>query len=149
VVTVNSSGYPVAPRVVFKWEGGSETEGDPNGEFVPLDGQDDTYIFQKRVPGPVPGLATRVSVEYMWLGAGTLTTRDLAQLPKTKLGPYRRDKKEFIALPVDNALEALQLMAIVPPRFAPDPDTVEVFVEPRSALSADPAHFNSELTASV
>lgn len=150
VVTVNSSGSPVAPRVVFTWEGGSVSEVESPGEFLPLDGRDYAYIFRGRVPGPVPGLARRVNVEYLWLGGGVLTTRDLKQLDKTKCGPYRRNGQEFIALTVDNALEALTLIGIVPPRFAPDSKTVEVFVEPPASPGGQsPARVNRELAALV
>lgn len=153
VLTVNGSGAPVAPRVVFTWEDGTQGQIEPpDGIFAfrPIEGQDDSHIFQGRVPKEVPALARRVNVEYLWLGGGVVTQRDLKQLDPTKRGPYRGSRQEFAALRIDSALAAFTLMVSIPPKFAPNPKSVSVYVElPGEAGGQGQGRYNRELSELV
>src|SRR5262249_5780907 len=129
VITVNSSGYPVAPRVTFTWPDGKTSEISSDEGFVPLEGRDYAHVFRATIPGSVPGLFRPANGAYPGLGGGLLPQRDLRPLAGVTLGPYRRDGKEFVALAAEIPLEALTIVVSVPPVFAPEPKDVEVFYE--------------------
>lgn len=124
--TVNSSGVPIFVQGEIEL---------PQGRIVPLSGAQSLtptgggrYELRHTIPGvnATPIVLRRVDQEIMWVGGATLTEDDLT---RCNPGPYRIDKREFIAARVQNGIESLTLALELPRRFRPQNDVFEVIAE--------------------
>ena len=134
LTAINSTGTPTDLNVRFVVPGSEPVDfqprfvaGDADHTWTASQDLTDEEFFKAH-----PNDTFRVEESYRWQDGGILTAERMAKLLQERqptLGPFRRKGREFGAISVRRWFKTAMLIIRLPPDMAPDPNTLEVFIQ--------------------